>query len=155
MCWRAANYQPALAGGAAVVLACRQLPARSWQVVQQLCWCAANYQPALQVVLIPIPNSKTAPEVKAAMLAKVDELAKALIAAGVKVATDTRDNYTPGWKYNHWELKGVPLRLELGGRDMEGEVLVAARRDTGARALLRRPPALNAARSGAGRHPSA
>jgi prolyl-tRNA synthetase len=84
------------------------------------------------VVLIPIPNSKTAPEVKAAMLAKVEELSKQLAAAGVKVATDTRDNYTPGWKYNHWELKGLPVRLELGARDMEGSVVVAARRDTGA-----------------------
>lgn len=52
-----------------------------------------------------------------------------------------RENYTPGWKYNHWEMRGVPLRVELGPRDMEGGVVVVARRDTGG------PPA---ARGGGG-----
>ncbi len=45
---------------------------------------------------------------------QVDELTKALEDKGVRVVTDTRNNYTPGWKYNHWELKGLPLRMELG-----------------------------------------
>jgi hypothetical protein len=38
----------------------------------------------------------------------------------------------PGWKYNHWELRGVPIRVELGPRDMENKTVVLARRDTGA-----------------------
>ena len=38
---------------------------------------------------------------------------------GVKVKTDIRENYTPGWKYNHYELKGVPLRCEIGPRDAD------------------------------------
>ena len=40
-------------------------------------------------------------------------------------------SYTPGWKYNHWELRGVPLRLELGPKDMENQGVVVVRRDTG------------------------
>ena len=44
---------------------------------------------------------------------------------------DDRENYNPGWKYNHWELKGVPFRVELGRKDYDkGEVRVV-RRDTG------------------------
>jgi len=50
----------------------------------------------------------------------------------VRVDTDVRTNYTPGWKYNHWEMRGVPLRVELGPRDMDSGVVVVARRDTGA-----------------------
>lgn len=47
------------------------------------------------------------------------QLAKTLEAAGVRVRVDDRDNYNPGWKYNYWELKGVPLRIELGPKDFE------------------------------------
>lgn len=43
---------------------------------------------------------------------------------------DYRDNYSPGWKFNHWELKGVPLRLEIGPRDVKQGEYVAVRRDT-------------------------
>ncbi len=43
---------------------------------------------------------------------------------------DDRDNYTPGWKYNHWEMKGVPIRLELGPKDLENnEVRLVKRND--------------------------
>eukprot|EP00887_Chlorella_sp_A99_P003715 scaffold7.g3715.t1 len=72
-------------------------------------------------------------EQKAALLAKADELEAALKGAGVR---DRRDNYTPGWKYNFWELRGVPLRLELGQKDMEGGVVLTARRDTGEKVSL-------------------
>jgi prolyl-tRNA synthetase len=37
----------------------------------------------------------------------------------IRIHYDSRDNYNPGWKYNHWELKGVPVRLELGPKDVE------------------------------------
>lgn len=65
---------------------------------------------APQVVIIPIPKAQNGPEVAARMVAKVGDFQAALEKAGVRVTTDTRDNYTPGWKYNHWELKGLPLR---------------------------------------------
>lgn len=65
------------------------------------------------------------------MFGKADELVAALEGAGVRVTTDYRANYTPGWKYNYWELRGVPLRLELGPKDMENAACVVVRRDTG------------------------
>ncbi len=58
-----------------------------------------------QVVLIPIPNARLSAEASAALAAKAEELRAGLVAAGVRVHMDARDNYTPGWKYNHWELK--------------------------------------------------
>jgi len=59
----------------------------------------------VHAVIIPIPNSKVSEEVVAAMKAKANELQGELKSAGVSVKVDDRDNYTPGWKYNHWELK--------------------------------------------------
>ena len=47
----------------------------------------------------------------------------------MRVELDTRENYNPGWKYNYWEQKGVPLRIELGPKDLEKEQVVFARRD--------------------------
>ena len=60
-----------------------------------------------------------------------------LLAGGTRAKLDDRDNYTPGWKYNHWELKGVPLRVEFGPRDMEAGHCVVVRRDTGAKETVR------------------
>lgn len=50
-------------------------------------------------------------------------------ANGVRTELDDRTNYTAGWKYNHWEQKGVPLRIEIGGRDITGKTTFSARRD--------------------------
>lgn len=47
------------------------------------------------------------------------ELSKSLKAIGVRSVCDDRENYNPGWKFNHWELKGTPIRLELGKKDYE------------------------------------
>jgi prolyl-tRNA synthetase len=49
--------------------------------------------------------------------------------AGVRVTFDNSDN-SPGWKFNEWEMKGVPLRIELGPRDIEAGKMLCARRDT-------------------------
>merc|ERR1712176_1683024 len=49
--------------------------------------------------------------------------------AGLRVFTDDSDNNTPSWKYNHWELKGVPLRIEMGPRDVAKQQVTAVRRD--------------------------
>ena len=84
----------------------------------------------VQVVAIPIINSKMSAEDVAALTAQAEALATA---SGARSKVDDRQNYTPGWKYAHWETKGVPIRLELGPRDMEGRVCVLARRDTGAK----------------------
>ncbi|KAI8100900.1 hypothetical protein M9434_005284 [Picochlorum sp. BPE23] len=84
----------------------------------------------IQAVIIPIQNKKMTDEAVQLMTDKVHALCAELQAAGVRATTDCRENYTPGWKYNHWELKGVPLRIELGPRDMENSTVMFARRDT-------------------------
>uniref|UniRef100_A0A8C6XV66 Bifunctional glutamate/proline--tRNA ligase n=1 Tax=Naja naja TaxID=35670 RepID=A0A8C6XV66_NAJNA len=85
-----------------------------------------------QVVIIPcgITNSLLEEE-KEALLTKCNEYCKRLRKANIRVRTDLRENYSPGWKFNHWELKGVPVRLEVGPRDMKNHQFVAVRRDTG------------------------
>ncbi|CAL6392257.1 unnamed protein product [Bathycoccus prasinos] len=85
----------------------------------------------IQVVIVTIPNSKLSEE-KAQMLKdNAEAIGKSLTdSASVRVKTDTRDNYTPGWKYSHWEVKGVPIRLEFGPRDLDNETCVLVRRDT-------------------------
>ena len=84
-----------------------------------------------QAVIIPIPNSKMSAEQRQKMAEVVAEMDAALKAAGVRVHVDDRDFQTPGWKYSHWELKGVPLRIELGPKDLVAGHCVVARRDTG------------------------
>ncbi|XP_053877822.1 bifunctional glutamate/proline--tRNA ligase isoform X2 [Malaclemys terrapin pileata] len=86
----------------------------------------------VQVVIIPcgITNSLS-DEDKEALMKKCNEYLKRLLRVNVRVRADLRDNYSPGWKFNHWELKGVPIRLEVGPRDMKNGQFVAVRRDTG------------------------
>ena len=80
----------------------------------------------LQVVIIPINLKK---EIYEQQVATCHEMAKTLEAAGVRVRVDDRDNYNPGWKYNFWELKGIPLRIELGPKDFEKKQVRIVRRD--------------------------
>lgn len=77
-----------------------------------------------QVVIVPILG-KNDQEV----LEEAKKLENELVKLRVKL--DQRDSYTPGWKFNNWELKGVPVRIEIGLRDIEKNQVVVARRDTG------------------------
>jgi prolyl-tRNA synthetase len=70
------------------------------------------------------------------VLPKAQAMRDALVAAGVRVMLDDRDTQTPGWKYNEWELRGVPLRLEIGPKDIEKSQVVLARRDTREKAFV-------------------
>jgi prolyl-tRNA synthetase len=79
-----------------------------------------------QVVMIPVGP----PKLREKVMAKFDPVFDALKAAGVRVKSDLRDE-TPGWKFHEWEMRGVPIRLELGPRDVENDQCVLARRDTG------------------------
>lgn len=63
-------------------------------------------------------------------------VADRLAAAGMRVKFDDRDNVTPGWKFNEWELKGVPVRVEVGPRDLEQGQVMSVRRDTYEKAPL-------------------
>jgi prolyl-tRNA synthetase len=81
----------------------------------------------LQVVIVPIYKGD---EQRAALGAKADELMDQLKALGIRVKYDDNDNNRPGWKFAEYELKGVPVRVTLGARDMENGVVEIARRDT-------------------------
>ncbi|XP_060610232.2 bifunctional glutamate/proline--tRNA ligase isoform X7 [Anolis sagrei] len=86
----------------------------------------------VQVVIIPCGITNTLSEAdKEALMTKCSEYRKRLLSANIRSRADLRDNYSPGWKFNHWELKGVPIRLEVGPRDMKSNQFVAVRRDTG------------------------
>uniref|UniRef100_H3C838 proline--tRNA ligase n=2 Tax=Tetraodon nigroviridis TaxID=99883 RepID=H3C838_TETNG len=88
----------------------------------------------LQVVIIPCGITASLPEAdRQALLAQCAKYQDHLQRAGVRVKSDLRDNYSPGWKFNHWELKGVPVRLEVGPKDLQQRQCVAVRRDTGAK----------------------
>ena len=81
----------------------------------------------IQVVIVPI--YKTDDE-KSATVAEAQRVGHLLRTAGLRVHVDDRDNFKPGWKYAEWELKGVPLRLEIGPKDLEKRSVFSARRDT-------------------------
>ncbi|MCL4508963.1 MAG: proline--tRNA ligase [Chloroflexi bacterium] len=87
----------------------------------------------IQVVIVPIARSD---EQRAQILAAAGGIAADLKVAGVRVQVDSREEVTPGFKFNDWELRGVPLRLELGPRDIQRHQVVAARRDTAEKAPL-------------------
>lgn len=78
----------------------------------------------IQVVIVPIYKSETRQEV----LEAAATLQAELKAQGVRVHVDDRDQYTPGFKFNDWELKGVPFRIELGPRDVAAKTAVLASR---------------------------
>jgi prolyl-tRNA synthetase len=80
-----------------------------------------------QVVIVPIYRETEQAEVLQAAAAIRDDLK----AAGVRVRLDDRAEYRPGFKFNEWELKGAPVRIELGGRDLTAGAVTVARRDTG------------------------
>ena len=79
-----------------------------------------------QVVIVPIPRGPW----RETVLPRVREIAASLRQAGVRVKVDDREEYKPGWKFSEWEMRGVPLRLEIGPRDVDASQVVLARRDT-------------------------
>jgi prolyl-tRNA synthetase len=79
-----------------------------------------------QVVMVPIMRGNWRETVLPTAKAIRDEL----VARGIRVMLDDRDSQTPGWKFNEWEMRGVPLRLEIGPKDIEKAQVVLARRDT-------------------------
>ena len=81
----------------------------------------------IQVVIVPIPYKDVDTE---QILAKAKEIYEKLHKNGIQVVLDDRTEYTPGWKFNDWELKGVPIRIEIGPRDLKQGQVTLARRDT-------------------------
>jgi len=80
----------------------------------------------IQVVVVPIPYKNA----EATMMILAKTTTKKLQEAGISAILDDREQYTPGWKFNEWELKGVPLRIEIGPRDVTRHEVTMVRRDT-------------------------
>ena len=79
-----------------------------------------------QVVIVPIPRGNW----QETVLPKAREIQDLLGAVDVRVLLDDRDVHSPGWKYAEWEMRGVPLRLEIGPKDIEKFQVMLVRRDT-------------------------
>uniref|UniRef100_A0A8C8FKA6 Bifunctional glutamate/proline--tRNA ligase n=1 Tax=Oncorhynchus tshawytscha TaxID=74940 RepID=A0A8C8FKA6_ONCTS len=91
----------------------------------------------LQVIIIPCGITASLPEAeKEVLLAQCSKYLARLQRGEIRVKADLRENYSPGWKFNHWELKGVPIRLEVGPKDLKQGQCVAVRRDTGEKITL-------------------
>jgi prolyl-tRNA synthetase len=79
-----------------------------------------------QVVIVPIARGNW----QETVLPRAREIEADLMRHGVRVMLDDRDAYTPGWKFAEWEMRGAPLRLEIGPKDIEKSQVMLARRDT-------------------------
>ncbi|HUG17230.1 MAG TPA: proline--tRNA ligase [Thermomicrobiales bacterium] len=79
----------------------------------------------IQAVIIPIWRKEDERETVAMHVSRVEQAL-----SGVRIHVDRRDDKTPGWKFNEWELRGVPLRIEVGPRDVHSGQAVVVRRDT-------------------------
>ena len=79
-----------------------------------------------QVVIVPIPRG----DWRETVLPKAQAIRSALTDAGIRVKLDDSEENTPGWKFAEWEMRGVPLRLEIGPKDIEKSQVILARRDT-------------------------
>jgi prolyl-tRNA synthetase len=81
----------------------------------------------IQAVIVPIPYKNAD---AATIIGHAKDTAEKLRHAGVSVFVDDREQYTPGWKFNEWELKGIPIRIEIGPRDISRHEVTVVRRDT-------------------------
>ena len=84
----------------------------------------------VQVVIVPIAQHKEG------VLDKVFEI-KSELTKSFRVKVDDRDKYSPGYKFNYWEMKGVPVRVEMGPRDIENGECILVRRDTGEKETIK------------------
>ncbi|MAE42406.1 proline--tRNA ligase [Candidatus Woesearchaeota archaeon] len=84
-----------------------------------------------QIVIVPIFKSENRGEV----VKKAEELKSKL--KNYNIELDDRDGYTPGWKFNEWELKGVPIRIEIGPKDIAKNQVVLARRDNNSKEAVK------------------
>jgi len=95
----------------------------------------------IQAVIIPIPYKDVDENL---VLAKAKDVYEKLQKRGISVVFDDRTEYTPGWKFNEWELKGVPIRIEIGPRDVKQEQVTLVRRDTFEKIAIKEEKTVNA-----------
>ena len=79
----------------------------------------------LQIIIVPISLG----DWKTSVLPVAEQLEKEIKQAGFRVKLDAREEFTPGWKFSDWEMRGAPLRLEIGPRDVKQNQVLAVRRD--------------------------
>jgi len=90
-----------------------------------------------QAALIPVGlTAKTRPETKQALLDQLQSIGAALKEANIRVEVDASEGRSPGWKFNQYELMGVPLRIEFGPKDAAKGVVTTVRRDNGVKGSL-------------------
>jgi len=84
-----------------------------------------------QIVIVPILFDKT----KSSVLNQANKISKSL--SKFNPILDDRDSYSPGWKFNEWELQGIPIRIEIGPRDIKSKQVTIVRRDTGKKEIVK------------------
>ncbi|MFA6132347.1 MAG: proline--tRNA ligase [Patescibacteria group bacterium] len=87
----------------------------------------------IKIVIVPIFKTE---EEKKAVVEKVEMIQKDLLSANLEIEVDYRDNISAGFKFNEWEKKGVPLRLEVGPKDVAKDQVVLVRRDSGEKKIV-------------------
>lgn len=98
----------------------------------------------IQVVIVPCGitvNMKD--EERTELISSCKKLEQELKDNGIRTLGDYRDNYSPGWRFNHWELKGVPIRVEIGPKDLKQKQVIAVRRDNGEKVPVPRDSAVS------------
>lgn len=81
----------------------------------------------IPIVIVPIYSKDS----QSKIIKEAQKVQKTLSRTGILVHLDDRDGYSPGWKFNEWEVKGVPLRIEIGPKDLEKKQVILVRRDSG------------------------
>jgi prolyl-tRNA synthetase len=87
----------------------------------------------IQIVIIPIYDTKS----RSKVITEAKKLEKQL-STDFRTYVDDRDKYTPGWKFNEWEIKGVPLRIEIGPKDIAAKQITIVRRDNQTKSILKK-----------------
>lgn len=95
----------------------------------------------IQVVIVPIPYKDADAKL---ILVKARSVYDKLLKHDISIVLDDRAEYTPGWKFNEWELKGVPIRIEIGPRDIRQKQITVVRRDTSEKVTLKEEEIVNA-----------
>ncbi len=86
----------------------------------------------IQTVVVPISLGNW----KENILPVAQNIEKELKKKGIRVKLDSREEFTPGWKFSEWEMRGVPLRIEIGPKDVKSKQVIAVRRDTGQKEIV-------------------
>ena len=94
----------------------------------------------IQVVFVPIHYKESD---KTTIHQTIDIIAKTLEKHAIRIFVDDREQYTPGWKYHEWEMKGVPVRVEIGPRDIQSKQVTVVRRDTGKKLAIPEADSVN------------